>query len=305
MTAMTPAPIQPIQVSSSSGSAHGLADFLDRHPRLFVLTGAGCSTDSGIPDYRDVAGEWKRRQPITFQDFVAHEYSRKRYWARSLAGFRRIHAARPNDAHYALADLEQRGCIALLVTQNVDGLHQAAGSEAVIDLHGRIDTVRCLGCNRRSARDRLQLDLERRNPAFAELEAVEAPDGDADLEHRAFDTFDVPACATCGGLLKPDVVFFGEGVPTARVERAMAALAAADAMLVVGSSLMVYSGYRFVRAMADAGKPIAAINLGRTRADDLLTLKITDRCTDALSVVQRRSGAPRSSGAGWKPVMRV
>jgi len=293
------------EVSWSNAAAHALADFLDRYPRLFVLTGAGCSTDSGIPDYRDLAGEWKRRQPITFQDFVGHEHSRKRYWARSLAGFRRIRGARPNDAHYALADLEQSGGIALLVTQNVDGLHQAAGSQAVIDLHGRIDTVRCLGCNQRSARERLQLDLERRNPAFAELAAAEAPDGDADLEHGAFDTFDIPACETCGGLLKPDVVFFGEGVPAARVERAMAALTAADAMLVVGSSLMVYSGYRFVRAMADAGKPIAAINLGRTRADDFLTLKITDRCTDALSVVQRRRGARSSSGAECKPGMRV
>ena len=247
-----------------------------------MLTGAGCSTDSGIPDYRDRAGEWKRRPPIRYQEFVGNEQARKRYWARSLAGFRRMRLARPNDAHHALATLERQGRIAQLVTQNVDGLHHAAGSENVIDLHGRIDTVRCLGCGQRTSRDDLQLELERRNPAFAALDAIEAPDGDADLEGVAFDTFEVPACNGCGGLLKPDVVFFGENVPAERVQRAMAPIASSDAMLVVGSSLMIYSGYRFVTAAADAGKPIAAINLGRTRADDLLALKVEDRCANAL-----------------------
>ena len=145
-------------------SADSLAEFVERHPRLFVLTGAGCSTDSGIPDYRDATGEWKRRPPIMFQAFVGDERARKRYWARSLVGFRRMRSARPNDAHTSLATLEQRGRIVQLVTQNVDGLHQAAGSQHVIDLHGRIDTVRCLGCERRSSRERLQLELEQRNP---------------------------------------------------------------------------------------------------------------------------------------------
>ena len=269
-------------VSSSDASLDALIDFVERHPRLFVLTGAGCSTESGIPDYRDDTGEWKRRPPIMFQDFVANEHARKRYWARSLAGFRRMRHARPNEAHHALASLERRGRIAQLVTQNVDGLHQAAGSESVIDLHGRIDTVRCLGCGQRSSREQLQIELERRNPQFAALDAIEAPDGDADLEGVAFETFDVPACDACGGLLKPDVVFFGENVPRERVDRAMSAIECSDAMLIVGSSLMVYSGYRFVAAMADAGKPIAAINLGRTRADNLLTLKVTAHCASAL-----------------------
>jgi len=262
-----------------------LSHFIERHPRLFVLTGAGCSTDSGIPDYRDSAGEWKRRPPIRYQEFVGNEHARKRYWARSLAGFRRMRLARPNDAHHALATLERRERIVQLVTQNVDGLHHAAGSENVIDLHGRIDTVRCLGCGQRTSRDELQRELERRNPSFAALDAVEAPDGDADLEGVAFETFDVPACDACGGLLKPDVVFFGENVPAERVQRAMAPIASSDAMLVVGSSLMIYSGYRFVTAAADAGKPIAAINLGRTRADDLLALKVEDRCANALRVL--------------------
>ena len=196
-----------------------------------------------------------------------------------------MRSARPNDAHTSLATLEQRGRIVQLVTQNVDGLHQAAGSQHVIDLHGRIDTVRCLDCERRSSREQLQLELERRNPDFASLDAVEAPDGDADLDDAAFEAFDVPACDACGGLLKPDVVFFGENVPAERVQRAMAAIELSDAMLVVGSSLMIYSGYRFATAAADAGKPIAAINLGRTRADDILTLKISDRCANALRVI--------------------
>jgi NAD-dependent SIR2 family protein deacetylase len=269
--------------TSGDRAARALVEFIERHPRLFVLTGAGCSTDSGIPDYRDEAGEWKRpTRPIMIQDFLANVRARKRYWARSLVGFRRMRAARPNDAHHSLAHLERRGHVAQLVTQNVDGLHQAAGSGDVIDLHGRVDVVRCLQCERRIAREQLQAEMERRNPAFAALDGFDAPDGDADLEGIAFDAFEVPNCDECDGLLKPDVVFFGENVPRDRVYRAMAAIETSDAMLVVGSSLMVYSGYRFAKAMADAGKPIAAVNLGRTRADDLLALKIEDRCANAL-----------------------
>ena len=268
-----------------------LVDFVERHPRLFVLTGAGCSTDSGIPDYRDADGEWRRGRPIMLQDFLANERARKRYWARSVVGWARMRAARPNGAHRSLASLEHQGRVVQLVTQNVDGLHQAAGSRNVIDLHGRIDVVRCMGCDRRLPREELQMELMRRNPGFAVLDAITAPDGDADLDGVQFDAFDVAGCESCGGLLKPDVVFFGEGVPGDRVRQAMAAADASDAMLVVGSSLMVYSGYRFARAMAEAGKPIAAVNLGRTRADDLLTLKVTDRCARALSFVLADSPA--------------
>lgn len=275
-------------VTSGDYAARSLVEFIERHPRLFVLTGAGCSTDSGIPDYRDDAGEWKRpTRPIMIQDFLANEHARKRYWARSLVGFRRMGAARPNQAHHSLAHLERHGHVAQLVTQNVDGLHQAAGSANVIDLHGRVDTVRCLQCERRTSRGQLQAEMERRNPAFAALDAFEAPDGDADLEGVGFDAFDMPDCDRCGGLLKPDVVFFGENVPRDRVHRAMAAIDDSDAMLVVGSSLMVYSGFRFATAMAAAGKPIAAINLGRTRADDLLALKVEARCANALSALVR------------------
>ncbi len=260
-----------------------LREFIDRHRRLFVLTGAGCSTASGIPDYRDADGEWKRARPVMLQDFLADEHTRKRYWARSLIGWKRISVASPNDAHRSLAILEHEGRIEQLVTQNVDGLHQAAGSRAVIDLHGRVDVVRCMGCDARSPRAALQALLSSRNPGFAHHDALQAPDGDADLDGIEFAALDVPACEACGGLLKPDVVFFGESVPKERVRSAMAALDRSDAMLIVGSSLMVYSGYRFANAMAQAGKPLAAVNLGKTRADDLLALKVTERCADALS----------------------
>lgn len=259
-----------------------LFDFIDRHRRLFVLTGAGCSTASGIPDYRDANGDWKRARPVMVQDFLASEYTRKRYWARSLVGWQRMSTARPSDAHRALAALEQQGRMEQLVTQNVDRLHQAAGSGNVIDLHGRIDVVRCMRCPERLPRQQLQAELVRRNPRFAALDALTAPDGDADLDSIDFSAFDLPACEACGGVLKPDVVFFGENVPRERVQRAMDALERSDAMLVVGSSLMVYSGYRFAHAMAEAGKPIAAVNLGRTRADHLLALKVSQSCAEAL-----------------------
>jgi len=264
-----------------------LADFVRRHPRLFVLTGAGCSTESGIPAYRDAQGNWKRPAPITLQAFMGDEAARRRYWARSLIGWRTIGLARAGPAHRALAQLESAGRLKLLLTQNVDGLHSAAGSQRVIDLHGRVDTVRCMACETRSSRAALQAELLRRNPQWAALDAKAAPDGDADLEARDFSGFDIPACPSCGGLLKPDVVFFGESVPRARVSTALDALAEADAMLVAGSSLMVYSGFRFVQAAVAAAKPVAAVNIGRTRADDLLSFKIERRVGQTLAALAR------------------
>jgi NAD-dependent SIR2 family protein deacetylase len=260
-----------------------IEDFVDRHRRLFVLTGAGCSTGSGIPDYRDVEGQWKRAQPVTFQAFMGDEKTRRRYWARSLVGWRRIRRAQPNDSHRALARLETMGRIELVLTQNVDRLHQAAGSARVIDLHGRIDLVRCMECEARSPREDLQYELGRLNPRCLDLDAGEEPDGDADLEGADFSSFAVPSCRQCGGVLKPDVVFFGESVPRDRVDAAARRLDEADAMLIVGSSLMVYSGFRFVQRATGAGKPVAAVNLGRTRADALLTLKAEQACEAALS----------------------
>lgn len=251
-----------------------LRGFVDRHPRLFVLTGAGVSTDSGIPDYRDTDGEWKRSPPMTLQTFMGGEYARARYWARSMVGWRRFGQVQPNASHRALAQLQQRGRVSILVTQNVDGLHEAAGSRDVVDLHGRLDQVRCMNCDWRGHRDAWQQTLHQRNPDWIAFEADDAPDGDADLDGVDFASFQVPPCPVCGGIVKPDVVFFGETVPRERVDRANAGLMAADAVLVVGSSLMVYSGYRFVTAASRNGMPIAAINLGRTRADNLLTLKV-------------------------------
>jgi NAD-dependent SIR2 family protein deacetylase len=275
----------PIATRGLSAGGGALKSFLYRHSRLFVLTGAGCSTESGIPDYRNAEGSWKRARPILLQTFLADAAARRRYWARSLAGWRRFRAAGPNEAHRALARLQREGRVERLVTQNVDGLHQAAGSLEVIDLHGRLDRVRCMGCERLLEREAIQLELLRLNPAWAQLNAPDAPDGDSDLEGHDFSSFDVPECAACGGLLKPDVVFFGERVPPERVDNAMQALTRADAMLVIGSSLMVYSGYRFAYAAAHAGKPIAAVNLGRTRADELLTLKVEQPCAAALACI--------------------
>ena len=272
--------------SESSPPQQALHAFVQRHPRLFVITGAGCSTAAGIPDYRDQNGDWKRPQPVTYQAFMGDVATRQRYWARSLLGWRLMAGAQPCAAHRALAALEDAGHVELLLTQNVDGLHQAAGSRRTLDLHGRIDTVRCMHCQVRSPRALLQAEVLRRNPVWAALQAGAAPDGDAELEGRDFSGFDVPACAQCGvGLLKPDVVFFGENVPRERVDAARAALERADAVLVAGSSLMVYSGFRFVRAAVDRGLPVAAINQGRTRADDLLALKLQQDVGQALQVL--------------------
>jgi NAD-dependent SIR2 family protein deacetylase len=265
-----------------------LRDFVVQHPRLLVLTGAGCSTDSGIPDYRDADGAWKRPQPVTFQAFVGDSATRQRYWARSLVGWPTMAHARPGAAHRALVQLEAAGHIELLLTQNVDGLHHAAGSQNVLDLHGRIDTVVCLQCGERHPRSVLQRRLRSANPNFHALTAAAAPDGDADLEQADFSQFVVPPCDRCGGMLKPDVVFFGESVPRERVAHAMAALQRADALLVLGSSLMVYSGLRFVLAAKEQNKPCAAVNLGRTRADASLALKLAQPVGEVLTELVNR-----------------
>lgn len=264
-----------------------LEDFIDRHQRLFILTGAGCSTSSGIPDYRDADGKWKRLPPVTYQAFMGGESTRRRYWARSMLGWRRFSRAQPNDAHRALARLEAMGKSELLLTQNVDRLHQAAGSARVIDLHGRLDQVRCMDCEERVSRRALQDELGRLNADWLALDAADAPDGDADLESDDFSSFAIPSCWRCGGVLKPDVVFFGETVPRQRVDEAARHIGKADAMLIVGSSLMVYSGFRFTQMANAAAKPIAMVNLGRTRADGLLALKVEQASEDALAFLLR------------------
>jgi NAD-dependent SIR2 family protein deacetylase len=247
------------------------------------LSGAGISTDSGIPGYRDRDGQWQRPPPVQLQDFVRSEGTRQRYWARSMTGWPLVARAVPNAAHTALRQLESLGCVQQLVTQNVDGLHQRAGSSAVIELHGNLSHAICLDCGAAHSRESIQDRLKDENPGFRDEIAVVAPDGDADLESHDIDRFRVPCCMRCAGILKPAVVFFGESVPRQRVDDAANALERADAMLVIGSSLMVYSGFRFCEWAHRMGKPIAAINLGRTRADDLLALKVEASCADALT----------------------
>jgi len=254
---------------------------------VFVLSGAGVSTDSGIPDYRDERGAWKGRAPIQYRDFVASEAVRKRYWARSMLGFPLMDCAQPNEAHHALAKLERQSRVSLLLTQNVDGLHRRAGSDSVVDLHGRLDQVRCLGCGALSARAELQSELVARNPGFAQAQAIVKPDGDAELSDVDYERFELVACVACGGILKPHVVFFGENVPAERVTRSMAALERAKSMLIVGTSLMVFSGFRFARAAVRFGVPIAIVNRGVTRADELSTLKIEGNVGDILSKATR------------------
>ncbi len=251
-----------------------LADFIDRHRRVLVLTGAGMSTASGIPDYRDKDGVRRGKAPVQGPEFRKLDAVRRRYWARSMVGYPTLARAEPNAGHRALAALGADGRLGALMTQNVDGLHQQAGSLGVIELHGNIHKVVCLDCHASFARAFVQGQLIDANPAMAGIAARALPDGDAQIELDSLVDFQIPWCVHCGGMLKPDVVFFGDGVPAERSARALAHMDGADALLVVGSSLIVFSGYRFCRLAAQSGKPIAAVNLGKTRADDLFALKI-------------------------------
>jgi NAD-dependent SIR2 family protein deacetylase len=252
-----------------------------------ALTGAGVSTESGIPDYRDERGEWKRNPPLRYQEFVANERARRRYWARAMVGFPVVRDAAPGRAHRALAALEESGRLHHLITQNVDGLHQKAGARRVVDLHGRLDRVRCLDCGALISRDEYQDRLQAANPGWLSLSAVAAPDGDADLEDADYLRFRVPECFICSGVLKPDVVFFGESVPRERVDESFSRVDEADLLLVTGSSLMVWSGYRFVRRARERGIDVAVVNLGRTRADGEVTLKLHADCGETLEKIAR------------------
>ncbi|MFT5658092.1 MAG: NAD-dependent SIR2 family protein deacetylase [Gammaproteobacteria bacterium] len=259
-----------------------ILEFFQPHKNILVLTGAGVSTASGIPDYRDAAGTWKHSRPMQYQDFITSESSRRAYWLRSALGRERFKNASPNAAHTALAELERKGKISLLITQNVDGLHQRAGSRNVIDLHGSLDHVVCLDCGHRITRDEVQAYLYRHNPFLENLVAKPLPDGDTQFAQTDSSGLKFPQCHACGGVLKPELVFYGESVPAQRVTACFEALDRCDALLVVGSSLMVFSGYRFARHAHQNGIPVAAINRGLTRADDLLSLKIEDDCSRVL-----------------------
>lgn len=258
--------------------------------RLVVLAGAGCSTESGIPDYRGPQGSLRSRKPMQFQEFVGSATARARYWARSAVGWPRFAAARPNAAHHALARLEREGAVRGIITQNVDGLHHAAGSRRVVELHGSLAAVRCLGCGRAEPRDDFQHRLLALNAEWAERlrrstavgEVEQAPDGDAELPDWAAESFQVPACEACGGVVKPGVVFFGENVPAEWVGEAWRLFGEAEVLLVVGSSLHVYSGRRFIYRAQQEGVPIAILNLGPTRADEMAAARVEGRLGEVL-----------------------
>ncbi|MGO1971856.1 MAG: NAD-dependent protein deacetylase [Propionibacteriaceae bacterium] len=260
--------------------------------RLVVLTGAGISTDSGIPDYR--GPDSPKASPMLYDEFVGSESARRRYWARSYLGWQRIGTAHPNPGHRVIAQWEQDGRLSGLITQNVDGLHTAAGSQQVVDLHGRIAEVICLRCGRGIPRAVVQERLAGLNPGLRADEdlghAELRPDGDAVVDD--WQDFVLTECAVCGGVLKPDVVFFGESVPKARALRCIAWVDQAEVLLVAGSSLTVMSGLRFVRQAAKVGKPVVIINRGETRGDGLATVKIDNGCSEVLTALhQLRTGA--------------
>ena len=263
-----------------------LVDLL-RVRRVAVLTGAGVSTESGIPDYRSPEAQRRPRRPIHGPEFVRSEALRRRYWARAMAGWEHFRRARPGPAHHALAELEHAGAVRGLITQNVDRLHHSAGSRDVTELHGALAEVVCLDCGALEGRDALQARMRDANPGWLDGPAPIAPDGDADLTEELVAAFVVPACIACDGRLKPRVVFFGENVARPVVDEAFAKVDAADALLVAGTSLAVYSGYRFLLRAAGRGIPIAIVNRGEVRGEDRAAVKVEGSTGDVLAAVTR------------------
>lgn len=255
-------------------SVESLSTWLRRIERWTVLTGAGVSANSGIPTYRDRTGRWLRVDPIQHKEFIESSSKRQRYWARSMVGWVGVSQAQPNSAHYALASLERAGKLDLLITQNVDRLHQKAGSQRVVDLHGRLDQIICLDCGQTESRQSFQVRLLQANPFVTDYQHIARPDGDADVPDAYVKQTTVPPCNECGGVVMPDVVFFGGTVPKSRVETCTESLSRAGGLLIVGSSLQVYSGFRFCRIADKLRIPIVIVNEGSTRADDMATLKV-------------------------------
>jgi NAD-dependent SIR2 family protein deacetylase len=277
-----------VVVNTLQHDSRALAAFITEHPRLVVLTGAGISVASGIPSYRDQAGTWLHRAPIQEQDFLRDAHTRRRYWSRSWHGWPLIRDAQPNTAHGALAQLEALGHVDLLITQNVDGLHQRAGSKNVIDLHGRVDRVRCLSCAARLERESVQTLLTAANHFPLAAADNARPDGDMEVPENALQRITLPQCRHCAGDLMPDVVFFGGSVPRTTVDACLNALERADALLAVGSSLVVFSGFRFCRHAHRQGKPLAIINPGVTRADNLAQLRLASKAGPLLTATIAR-----------------
>ena len=264
--------------------------------RVLVLSGAGISTESGIPDYRGEGGSLSRHTPMTYQEFTASAQARRRYWARSHLGWRTFGRARPNAGHRAVAAFGKHGLLSGVITQNVDGLHQAAGSESAVELHGSLERVVCLSCGTFSLRRELARQLEEANAGFGPVAAAINPDGDADLTDEQVGDFHVVSCTVCGGILKPDVVFFGEAVPPQRVEHCRALVREAASLLVLGSSLTVMSGLRFVRQAAQAGKPVLIVNRDPTRGDRHSVTRVALPLGTALTTVAGHLGIPVDDG---------
>lgn len=280
---------------------NAIGEFIAGHAPLAVLTGAGISTGSGLPAYRAEDGTWKHPAPVQYADFMRDPRIRQRYWLRSALGWPRFALAEPNAAHTALARFEAHGWLATVITQNVDGLHQKAGSRSVVDLHGRLDTVACLACGARWPRAQWQSELLAANSGRAVARtnrSVATPDGDAEPLDADYEAFVVPACRDCGGLVKPAVVFYGESLAPAVRDAADGAMAAARGLLVIGSSLMVFSAFRLVRAAHAAGLPAAMVNLGISRADELFSLRVAADCVSVLEEACRALTLDPAPGEG-------
>lgn len=264
-------------------SVDSLSQWLSRVGRWTLLTGAGLSADSGIPTYRNHKGQWLGAQPIQHQDFIDNPAKRRRYWSRSSVGWPAVSAASPTPLHHALASFEHQGRLRSIITQNVDRLHQAAGSQNVIDLHGRLDQVCCLACGGSEHRDSVQRRLLMANPHLGAESTSPKPDGDADVADELVAMTTPPECLVCNGVLMPDVVFFGGSVPKQRVQQCLASIDDSDGLMVIGSSLQVYSGYRFVKYAYELGIPIVIINRGITRADGLTSAKFDQLAFDVVA----------------------
>jgi NAD-dependent SIR2 family protein deacetylase len=278
--------------NGNAGLAREVASLGDAiaNARVCVLTGAGISTDSGIPDYRGPEGSQTRRNPIRYNEFISSQEARRRYWARSCRGWPYMRSRRPNESHLIVATLQRDGVLGPLITQNVDGLHTVAGSDPVLELHGALDTTVCLECGERRPRSDVQTEMERDNPGWVDQTAAIAPDGDVELDAELIRRFVAPRCRRCNGPLKPDVVLFGESVPRDRVQRCFAWIDACDALLVLGSSLAVYSGYRFAEAAYRLGKAVYLVNVGRNRADAIATRKIDAPLRETLTLLRKHLG---------------
>ncbi|MCU1667985.1 MAG: Silent information regulator protein Sir2 [Blastococcus sp.] len=290
---MTAAPSTLPEAQAAVASPDALVDLVAGGD-VVVLSGAGLSTDSGIPDYRGATGSLRRHTPMTYQAFVRDPRARHRYWARSFVGWRQIRSARPNAGHRAVADLQAAGLLRGVITQNVDGLHQAGGARDVVELHGGLDRTVCLGCGDVASRAALDERLRAVNPSFGPHADDVNPDGDVELPDDVLDGFVMVDCLACGGgPLKPDVVFFGETVPRDRVDRCFALVEDARSLLVLGSSLTVMSGYRFVLRAAKRGIPVANVTVGPTRGDAKADVRVDAPLGAVLPDLVRRLAAPR------------